>query len=125
MAKAFGSRLKKLRQDKGLTQRQLAEIVGCEVVLISRYERGEGLPKFDTLILLADALHVSTDELALGRLPTDPPPEPPIQNVLLLERFRELQGLPREDQTMVIQLVDAVLAKRRMEAALAPARRSA
>jgi transcriptional regulator with XRE-family HTH domain len=125
MAKAFATRLKKLRTDKGLTQRDLAKLVGCETVLISRYERGEGLPKFDTLVMLAEVLRISTDELALGRSPSEPPKEPPIQNVLLLERFRELETLPREDQTMVIQLVDAVLAKRRMEAALSPVRRSA
>lgn len=125
MSKGFAARLKKLRKDKGLTQKDLAQIVGCETVLISRYERGEGLPKFDTLVMLAGALRISTDELTLGRTPSDGPKEPPIQNVLLLERFRELEGLPREDQTMVIQLVDAVIAKRRVEAALTPTRRSA
>lgn len=125
MSKSFAGRLKKLRRDKGLTQKDLAQIVGCETVLISRYERGEGLPKFDTLVMLAEALRVSTDELTLGRSPSEASKEPPIQNVLLLERFRELEGLPREDQTMVIQLVDAVIAKRRVEAALAPARRTA
>lgn len=125
MSKSFAGRLKKLRRDKGLTQKDLAQIVGCETVLISRYERGEGLPKFDTLVMLSEALRVSTDELALGRSPSEAAKEPPIQNVLLLERFRELESLPREDQTMVIQLVDAVIAKRRVEAALAPARRTA
>ena len=125
MSKAFASRLKKLRQEKGLTQKDLARLVGCEMVLISRYERGEGLPKFDTLVTLAEVLHVSTDELTLGRTPSDAPKEPPIRNVLLLERFRELESLPREDQTMGIQLVDAVIAKRRVEAALVPSRRSA
>ena len=125
MSKAFSARLKKLRGEKGLTQRELARLVGCETVLISRYERGEGLPKFDTLVTLAEVLRISTDELTLGRSPSDPPKEPPIQNVLLLERFRELESLPREDQTIVIQLVDAVIAKRRVEAALTPARRSA
>ena len=125
MSKAFAARLRKLRRDKGLTQRELAGLVGCETVLISRYERAEGLPKFDTLVTLADVLRVSTDELALGRAPSDPPKEPPIHNVLLLERFRELETLPREDQTMVIHLVDAVIAKRRVEAALSPVRRSA
>jgi transcriptional regulator with XRE-family HTH domain len=125
MSKAFAQRLRRIRREKGLTQRELARLVGCETVLISRYERAGGLPKFDTLVALAEVLHISTDELALGRSPAERPKEPPIQNVLLLDRFRELEGLPREDQTMVIQLVDAVIAKRRVEAALSPARRSA
>jgi transcriptional regulator with XRE-family HTH domain len=125
MAKAFAARIRKLRLEKGLTQRDVARLIGCEVVLISRYERGEGLPKFDTLALLSDALQVSTDELILGRSASETAAQPPIQNVLLLERFRELQALPREDQSVVIHLVDAVLAKHRVEGALAPVRRSA
>ena len=81
MSKAFAAWLGKLRRDKGLTQCELPKLVGCETVLISRYERARGLPKFDTLVMLAEALRVSTDELALGRTPSDPPKEPPIHNV--------------------------------------------
>lgn len=125
MTKAFAARLKKLRRERGLTQRDLAKLVGCETVLISRYERGEGLPKFDTLVALAGTLRVSTDELTLGRDPSDAGKELPIHNVLLLERFQELEALPREDQSMVIELVDAVIAKRKVQAVLASTRRSA
>lgn len=125
MAKGFATRLKKLRRERGLTQKDLANLVGCETVLISRYERGEGLPKFDTLVALAQTLRVSTDEIALGRDPAEAGKELPIHNVLLLERFQELESLPREDQAMVIGLVDAVIAKHKVQAALAPTRRSA
>lgn len=125
MARGFATRLKKLRRERGLTQKDLANLVGCETVLISRYERGEGLPKFDTLVALAQTLRVSTDEIALGRDPAEAGKELPIHNVMLLERFQELESLPREDQAMVIGLVDAVIAKRKVQAALAPTRRSA
>lgn len=125
MSKAFSARLKKLRGEKGLTQRELARLVGCETVLISRYERGEGLPKFDTLVTLAEVLRISTDELTLGRSPSDPPKEPPIQNVLLLERFRDLETLPKEDQAVALRLLDALIAARSVESAVARARRTA
>jgi hypothetical protein len=54
-----------------------------------------------------------------------PEARPLIHNVPPLERFRELETLPREDQTMVTQLANTFIAKRRIEAALAPPRRSA
>ncbi len=38
--KYIGKRLKKLRVEKGITQQELADIVGCSKVSISRYESG-------------------------------------------------------------------------------------
>jgi transcriptional regulator with XRE-family HTH domain len=125
LMQVFGQRVRKLRLQRGLTQRQLAELAGCETLLISRYERGAGLPNLDTLVALAGALQVSTDELALGRKPSEGSGEIVIQNVVLLDRFRSLQNLPRDDQDMVVKLVDAVIANRRVSEALTPARRRA
>ncbi len=85
-----------------VSQRQLAELVGCETMLISRYERGTGLPKMDTLIALAQSLQVSLDEVATGQKPGDTR-EAPIRNVLLLERFRDLETLPRDDQAVALK----------------------
>lgn len=62
--------------------------------------RGTGLPNMDTLISLAHALRVSLDELATGHKPNGSATESPIRNVLLLERFRDLESLPKEDQAV-------------------------
>jgi transcriptional regulator with XRE-family HTH domain len=123
LMEAFGERVRKLRLQRGLTQRKLAELAGCETLLISRYERGAGLPNLDTLVALSAALQVSTDELATGRQPSEARTEVPIQNVVLLDRFRSLQDLPRDDQEMVVKLVDAVIANRRVDEALGTTRR--
>lgn len=124
LMKDFALRLRALRRERSLSQRQLAQLVGCETMLISRYERGTGLPKMDTLVTLAQALRVSLDELATGHKPGDTP-ETPIRNVLLLERFRDLEGLPREDQAVALKLIDALVAARSVESAVARARRTA
>ena len=44
------------RQDKGLSQRELAEIVGTTQSAIARLERGGRPPRIDTLLRIADAL---------------------------------------------------------------------
>jgi transcriptional regulator with XRE-family HTH domain len=124
LMKDFALRLRTLRRERGLSQRQLAELVGCETMLISRYERGTGLPKMETLVTLAHALRVSLDELATGQK-TGEGPDMPIRNVLLLERFRDLETLPRDDQTVAMKLLDALIAARAAESALSRARRTA
>ena len=123
--KEFAERLRQVRHDRGLSQRQLAGLVRCETMLISRYERGTGLPKMDTLIGLAQALRISVDELATGRKPADATSDVPIRNVLLLERFRDLETLPKDDQSVAMKLLDALIAARGVETAVARARRTA
>ena len=59
----FGSRLRKLRKERNLTQEQLASLIGVKNSVISFYEVGERLPSPDVLRKLALALHVSTDYL--------------------------------------------------------------
>ena len=59
----FGSRLKSLRINAGLTQAQLGNLVGVTKSVISYYELQERSPSPDVLIKLSQIFHVSTDEL--------------------------------------------------------------
>jgi transcriptional regulator with XRE-family HTH domain len=59
----FGKRLQKLRSTSGITQEQLANIIGVTVESISNIERGVYGPKFDNLEKIADALHMPVKEL--------------------------------------------------------------
>ena len=58
----FGARLKQLRQNKHMTQQELADLLGVSNKSVSRWESG-GYPDVATLAPLAKALGVSTDEL--------------------------------------------------------------
>lgn len=59
----FGDRLKILRKQKNLTQKQLADLVGVKNSIISFYEVGDRLPSLEIVKKLAAVLHVSTDYL--------------------------------------------------------------
>ena len=59
----FGQRLKSLRKQKNLTQKQLAELIGTQNSIISFYEVGDRIPSPEVIIKLARTLHVSTDYL--------------------------------------------------------------
>lgn len=58
----FSDRLKRLRIERGLTQKQLAEAVGANERGIRFYEAGR-LPDVASLIKLADFFNVSLDYL--------------------------------------------------------------
>lgn len=62
----FDTRLKSLRLEKNLTQKQLASQMGVAVSTISSYELGTNNPPYDMLLLYANIFHVSTDYI-LGR----------------------------------------------------------
>ena len=56
-------RLKKLREDKGITQLNLAMDLNMNQNNISRYEKGTREADYETLIKLADYFDVSIDYL--------------------------------------------------------------
>ena len=62
----FGELMAELRQDKGLTQRELGKILSVSTGTISNYENGVHYPDLEKLVQLADYFQVSTDYL-LGR----------------------------------------------------------
>lgn len=61
-----GTTIKKLREKKGLTQTQLAEILGVSSKAVSKWETAKGLPDIALIEPLADALSVSVLELMTG-----------------------------------------------------------
>ncbi len=61
-----GKIIRKLRQEKGITQNELSNYLGLTPKMVSFYELGERFPPYDIINKLADYFDVSTDYL-LGR----------------------------------------------------------
>ena len=62
----YFQRLRDLREDADLSQKQVAALLGIQQTVYSRYERGFQTIPLEHLLTLADFYHVSTDSL-LGR----------------------------------------------------------
>ena len=62
----FGERMKELRKERGLKQREMAEICGLNIRSYQSYEYDEGYPEVPGLVFLADYFNVSLDYL-MGR----------------------------------------------------------
>lgn len=59
----FAKRLAQLRQEKGLTQQKLADILKCSKSTISLYETGDTVPDAKNIVRLCDIFGVSCDYL--------------------------------------------------------------
>lgn len=68
-SKAVGERIQIAREERRLTQRNLAEAIGCTSQHISAIERGAKVPTLETFVAIAVALRVPTDVLLQDVLP--------------------------------------------------------
>lgn len=59
----FGDRLKELRLQNGMTQKNLADRIGVTKSVVSFYELRERTPSPEVLVKLATIFHVSSDYL--------------------------------------------------------------
>ena len=62
----FAERLRSLRTERDVTQKDLGELLGVKNFSIYTYEKGRSEPNIDGLIALADFFDVSIDYL-VGR----------------------------------------------------------
>lgn len=114
--RAFGKRLKELRNRRRWTQKEVAAKIGLQLSQLNKYESGMHVPPADKLIQLAELFATTTDYLLTGAV-TD---AQPITNTRLLERFRALTLCEPDEQETVIRLIDAVIVKHRVESAVRP-----
>ncbi len=109
----IGDRIKELRQQKKLTQAQLAELVGLTYIQIGRYEKHKSNPSSDVLQRLAEALDTSTDYLMNGN--SEQIASSKVTDRDLINLFKKVEQLSVEDQNMVKTFLDALITKRTVQ----------
>ena len=59
----YGKAIRKFRQERKMTQKELGNALGVSAQMIAQYETGKRNPKFETLAKIAMALNVSVSDL--------------------------------------------------------------
>jgi transcriptional regulator with XRE-family HTH domain len=106
--RAIGERLARFRKERGITQVEMAELLGVSQPNVSDYERGELRLHGEMLIKLARVLRVSADEI-LG-LHQSPPARAP-RDRRLLRRLQDVDRLSKRDRQALLRTLDAFLSK--------------
>ena len=105
----LGQRIAERRKALGITQVQLAEVLGIAQQTMAHYEGGVARIAVESLRTLAQTLDVSMEELVGDADPkraTKRGPAPRIQRQL-----EQLQQLPKIKQQAILQVLDSVLAQ--------------
>ena len=112
-AMSFAIRLKKARVDKGLSQTELANLVGIHYTQVGRYENKGSQPSAEVLAKLANALGVSSDFLTNGS--TDELAENTLSDKELLNQFKAIEKMSDNDKNIIKTLIDAFITKRKIQ----------
>ena len=95
----FGKRLKELREDRRLSQSDMANELAIPVATYANWEQCRALPSLEQIPFLADFFGVSADYL-LG-----------ISKQQAVERLvKRMSNLPENSQKIVMALIDEILA---------------
>ncbi|MCQ4142524.1 MULTISPECIES: helix-turn-helix domain-containing protein [Chryseobacterium] len=98
----IAERIRLYRQQKGLSQAELAEKSQVNNKSLSRYELGSSIPPADALKNIADALGVSSDALLNDETVA-------IKDKELLKKFEAIQEMSEEDKALVTRFLDLTI----------------
>jgi len=111
---AFGKRLKQLRKNMRLTQKEAGAHIGVHATHLNKYEAGMHTPSLQKIIALANLYGVTLDYLILGKDPGNHE----LRNLRLFERFQALESFEHDDMETVVKVIDAMIAKTKVTEAL-------
>ena len=102
----FGERLRELREERNVTQKTLAGVLGVSARMVSFYESGAHFPRDEGILLrLAGYFEVSTDYL-LGYSDVRPAGQ--------LHRLNEaFEALPEAERGSLLEYLDFLSAKQK------------
>lgn len=100
----FPEKLLQLRTDKGLTQQQLAELVGVRVLQIRRYETNQSQPTLGVIKKLAVALSVTADELIFDSNEREPSDDLKLQ-------FEALKNFTDDEKHTAREVLESLILK--------------
>ncbi|MCP4021877.1 MAG: helix-turn-helix domain-containing protein [Desulfobacteraceae bacterium] len=109
----FSEKLSKMRHDKGLTQQQMAAMIGVGIAQIRRYEKGKSSPTLEVIKNIAKTLGISADELLFDK--GEGVADNRIMDKKLLEQFEMVSKLKPSDKEAIMTIIDSMIIKNRLE----------
>jgi transcriptional regulator with XRE-family HTH domain len=103
----LGQRLARIRKERGLTQKDVAERTGLIQTLVSDYERGRLRLAADMIVRFAVALGISTDELLRPKASKAASSAKISRKVL--SRLERIESLPPHKQRALLTTIDSFL----------------
>ena len=100
--KRVGKRIKKRREELGMTQEEFAEKLGVATNYISTIERGASFPRYEKLVLLLNGLQTSADAIFCDVLDYS-------NSYQASELSKKLDELPPDEQKRILGVMEFMI----------------
>jgi transcriptional regulator with XRE-family HTH domain len=109
----IGKNIKKIREEKGLTQQSIADLIAMHRSNYSRVETGDRDLSIDAIGKIAKYFNMTIDQLV--NFEGDIPQEITIEDKTLVEQVKLIQELEPEEKSMVFKMVDTFLTQKKFK----------
>jgi transcriptional regulator with XRE-family HTH domain len=109
--KEIGLRLRKIREEKRMSQTEIAQSMKMLPNQYNKVENGKVSPSLETLTKIAEALDVSLDVIVYGYSRNNVKPE----DASLSEKIEKLNTLPAEEKYIANELLNLVFARQSLK----------
>jgi len=109
----IGGNIKRLREDRGIKQSEIADLIGMHRSNYSKIESGQREISVPALDKLAKYFNVSLDDLV--HLGDNIPKEVSVGDKTTVEQVKLIQELDQEEKNMVFKMIETFLTKKKFK----------
>jgi len=111
----IGDSLKKLRESKGYTQQQMADLIYAHRSGYSKMENNQQEVPVDCLVQIAKNFGLSVDDVIYFDEKNGIPNEVSIEDKKALEQLQLINELDTEEKNILFKLIDTFVSKKRFK----------
>ncbi|ANO47689.1 XRE family transcriptional regulator [Flavobacterium columnare] len=111
----IGDSLKKLRESKGLTQQDMADLMHTHRTGYSKMENNQQEIPVDRLIYIAKNFGITVDDIIFFEEKNSVPNEVSMEDKATLEQLKLINELDTEEKTILLKLIETFVSKKRFK----------
>jgi transcriptional regulator with XRE-family HTH domain len=108
---SFGKKLKECREEKNISQSELARLLSVYHSIIGKYERDEVKPSIDVVKNIVAAL-----DTTVGYLLGESKKQDVLKDTAMLKRLNDIASFPDEDKKYILYTLDALIKNVKLKA---------
>ncbi len=108
-----GINIRKLREDRGVKQSEIADLIGMHRSNYSKIENGQREISVAAVDKIARFFNITIDELV--HLGNDLPDEVSLEDKSTAEQLKLIQELDQEEKSMVFKMIETFLTKKKFK----------
>ncbi len=111
----LGDNLKKLRESKGLTQQEMADLIHTHRTGYSKMENNQQDIPVDGLIYIAKSFGMTVDDIIYFEENNNAPKEVSIEDKATLEQLSLINELEQDEKSILLKLIETFVSKKRFK----------